>query len=190
MTVDEHLLPSTGEEPVSGIFDLRDNPTLEGRGFDDAWTDITNRGEDGSTSAAFTRPDGIKVTLTGDKTINSWQVCTGNEIGEKARQAGVAVEPMTAYADAFRTGKDLVCALSRMMTTPPWSPSTPNKSEKPSLTIIATWTPVLHHVVLMWHNSEGLFFYCSKGVHHGHARHVSARIVVRKPPTTAKAPNA
>ena len=56
----------------------------------------------------FTRPDGIKVTLTGDKTINSWQVCTGNEIGEKARQAGVAVEPMTAYADAFRTGKDLV----------------------------------------------------------------------------------
>ena len=54
------------------------------------------------------RPDGIKVTLTGDKTINSWQVCTGNEIGEKARQAGVAVEPMTAYADAFRTRKDLV----------------------------------------------------------------------------------
>ncbi len=85
MTVDEHLLP-TGEEPVSGIFDLRDNPTLEGRGFDDAWTNITNRGEDGSTSAAFTRPDGIKVTLTGDKTINSWQVCTGNEIGEKARR--------------------------------------------------------------------------------------------------------
>ena len=71
-------------------------------------TDITNRGEDGSTSAVFTRPDGIKVTLTGDKTINSWQVCTGNEIGEKARQAGVAVEPMTAYADAVRTGKDLV----------------------------------------------------------------------------------
>ena len=68
VTVDEHLLP-TGEEPVSGIFE---------------------------------------VTLTGDKTINSWQVCTGNEIGEKARQAGVAVEPMTAYADAFRTGKDLV----------------------------------------------------------------------------------
>lgn len=55
VTVDEHLLP-TGEEPVSGIFDLRDNPTLEGRGFDDAWTDITNRGEDGSTSAVFTPP--------------------------------------------------------------------------------------------------------------------------------------
>ena len=107
MTVDEHLLP-TGEEPVSGIFDLRSNPTLEGRGFDDAWTDITNRSADGSTSAVFTRPDGIKVTLTGDKTINSWQVCTGNEISEKVRQPGVAVEPMTAYADAFRTDKDLV----------------------------------------------------------------------------------
>lgn len=63
VTVDEHLLP-TGEEPVSGIFDLRGNPTLEGRGFDDAWTDITNRSADGSTSAVFTRPDGIKVTLT------------------------------------------------------------------------------------------------------------------------------
>jgi len=26
------------------------------------------------------------------------------------------------------------------------------------------------NVALMWHNSEGLIFYCSKGVHHGHAR--------------------
>ncbi|MBT1181120.1 aldose 1-epimerase family protein [Bifidobacterium sp. CP2] len=107
VTVDEHLLP-TGEEPVAGIYDLRDDPTLEGRGFDDAWTDIVDRDADGGTSAVFTRPDGIKVTLTGDGTINSWQVCTGNEIGEKVRQPGVAVEPMTAYADAFRSGKDLV----------------------------------------------------------------------------------
>ena len=79
------------------------SPDIAGYPFD-----ITNRSADGSTSAVFTRPDGIKVTLTGDKTINSWQVCTGNEIGEKVRQPGVAIEPMTAYADAFRTGKDLV----------------------------------------------------------------------------------
>ena len=34
-------------------------------------------------------------------------MCTGNEIGEKARQAGVAVEPMTAPANAFRSGDHL-----------------------------------------------------------------------------------
>lgn len=107
VTVDEHLLP-TGEEPVSGIYDLRKGPSLAGRGFDDAWTDITNRGADGETSAIFTRPDGLQIVITGDSTINAWQVCTGNEIDAAVRQPGVAVEPMTAYADAFRTGKDLV----------------------------------------------------------------------------------
>ena len=106
VTVNEALIP-TGTEPVAGIYDLNDDPTLEGRSFDDAWVDV-DRADDGTTTTTFTRPDGIAVTITGDKTINSWQVCTGNEIGEPVRQPGVAVEPMTAYADAFRTGKDLV----------------------------------------------------------------------------------
>lgn len=36
VTVNEALIP-TGTEPVAGIYDLNDGPTLEGRAFDDAW---------------------------------------------------------------------------------------------------------------------------------------------------------
>lgn len=107
VTVDERLLP-TGEEPVEGTrFDLHGNPKLKNLPFDDAWTDV-ERDSQGKTKAVFTRPDGIAVTLTGDNTINAWQVCTGTGFPEATHQAGVAVEPMTAYADAFRSGKDLV----------------------------------------------------------------------------------
>ena len=107
VTVDDCLLP-TGTEPVAGtMYDLNDGPTLAGRPFDDAWTGL-ERAADGTTSAVFTRPDGVKVTLIGDHTITSWQVCTGTGFPEETHQPGVAVEPMTAYADAFRTGRDLV----------------------------------------------------------------------------------
>ena len=107
VTVDEHLLP-TGEESVEGTsYDLRHSTLLKDHPFDDAWTDV-ERADDGSTSAVFTRPDGVQVTLTGDKTINAWQACTGTGFSEATHQPGVAVEPMTGYADAFRTGKYLV----------------------------------------------------------------------------------
>ncbi|MCI1832542.1 MAG: aldose 1-epimerase family protein [Bifidobacterium sp.] len=107
VTVDARLLP-TGEEPVDGTpFDLRSNPALLNHVFDDAWTGV-ERDAHGGTSAVFTRPDGLKVTLTGDETINAWQICTGTGFPEGIHQAGVAVEPMTAYADAFRSGKNLV----------------------------------------------------------------------------------
>lgn len=56
----------------------------------------------------FTRPDGIKVTLTGDKTINSWQVCTGNEIGREGSSGRRGRRTDDRLRDAFRTGKDLV----------------------------------------------------------------------------------
>ena len=59
MTVNEALIP-TGTEPVTGIYDLNDGPTLEGRAFDDAWVDV-ERAADGTTTTTFTRPDGIEV---------------------------------------------------------------------------------------------------------------------------------
>ena len=44
-TVNEALIP-TGTKPVTGIYDLNDGPTLEGRAFDDAWVDV-ERAADG-----------------------------------------------------------------------------------------------------------------------------------------------
>lgn len=107
VTVDPDRLLPTGQEDISGIYDLTQGPRLQGRSFDDAWTD-PDRDGDGTSTAVFTRPDGIQVSLWGDETINSWQVCTGTGFDASFRPAGVAVEPMTAYANAFRTGKDLV----------------------------------------------------------------------------------
>lgn len=64
--------------------------------------------EDGTVTAVFTRPDGKKVRVGGDETVTSFQVCTGTGFPAIKHPAGVAVEPQTAYANAFNTGKDLI----------------------------------------------------------------------------------
>ncbi|BDR53220.1 aldose 1-epimerase [Bombiscardovia nodaiensis] len=104
--VNDRLIP-TGEEAAQDGNDLSQGISLKGCAFDDAWCDPI-RDAQGRSTAVFTRPDGIRVELWGDETINAWQVCTGTGFDASFRPAGVAVEPMTAYANAFRTGKDLV----------------------------------------------------------------------------------
>ncbi len=107
VTVNDRLLP-TGVEPVDGTkFDLHENPSFENRPFDDAWTDLQHEA-DGTVTALFTRPDGVRVALSGDETITSFQVCTGTGFPEQKKPAGIAVEPQTAYANAFNTGNDLI----------------------------------------------------------------------------------
>ena len=107
LTVDAGMIP-TGAEPVAGtMYDLNDGPSLAGRPFDDAWTDL-ERDADGTTTVVFTRPDGIVVRLTGDRTINAWQCYTATGAPAAQHPNGVAVEPMTAPANAFRSGDHLV----------------------------------------------------------------------------------
>lgn len=105
VTVDDRLLP-TGTEPVEGTrFDLRRGRRLT-EAFDDAWTDVRHDAE-GRTRAVLDRPDGMRVTIGGDASVTSFQVCTGTGFPAETRPAGVAVEPQTAYANAFNTGRDL-----------------------------------------------------------------------------------
>ncbi|MBT1175714.1 aldose 1-epimerase family protein [Bifidobacterium sp. LC6] len=107
VTVDDNLIP-TGTEPVEGTkYDLNDNPLLVNQPFDDAWTDL-KRDADGSVTATFTRPDGLVIKVGGDETVTSFQVCTGTGFPAFQHPAGTAVEPQTAYANAFNTGKDLI----------------------------------------------------------------------------------
>ncbi|MBW3087298.1 aldose 1-epimerase family protein [Bifidobacterium sp. 82T24] len=107
VTVDENLIP-TGTEAVDGTkYDLRDNPLLVNQPFDDAWTDL-HRDADGGVHATFTRPDGLQIKVGGDETVTSFQVCTGTKFPAFKHPAGTAVEPQTAYANAFNTGKDLI----------------------------------------------------------------------------------
>ena len=105
VTVDERLLP-TGTQAVSGDFDLREGLPLARVALDDAWVEAAPD-EDGLTWATLTGADGRTVAVWADATLPAWQVCTGDGIPGIERR-GVAVEPMSCVADAFRTGDLLV----------------------------------------------------------------------------------
>ncbi|MET0789105.1 MAG: aldose 1-epimerase family protein [Cellulomonas sp.] len=105
VTIDERLLP-TGSERVADGYDLREPRRLEGLDLDDAWIDVI-RDADGLSWIRLGRPDGRTVALWADGATQAWQVCTGDTVAHIARR-GVAAEPMTCIADAFRTGSDLV----------------------------------------------------------------------------------
>lgn len=107
VTIDERLLP-TGTEPVSGDLDLREERSLQGIDLDDAFVDVL-RDEDGLSWIRLGAPDGRTAAVWMDESMDCWQICTGDHIDpERMRRAGVAAEPMSCIADAFRTGDRLV----------------------------------------------------------------------------------
>jgi len=107
VTVDDRLLP-TGTTPVTGDMDYREARTLEGSDLDDAFVNPI-RDADGRSWARLKRADGSTVAIWMDRAAKAWQVCTGNHVSpESAQRTGVAIEPMSCIADAFRTGDDLV----------------------------------------------------------------------------------
>lgn len=107
VTTDARLLP-TGTEPASGAFDLRETRTLAGVDLDDAYLDVL-RDADGLSWARLGAPDGRTAAVWMDGSMDTWQVCTGDHLDNPAlRRTGVAAEPMSCIADAFRTGERLV----------------------------------------------------------------------------------
>ncbi|MFV0634197.1 aldose 1-epimerase family protein [Demequina sp.] len=105
VTVDERLLP-TGAVPVDGDFDLLASRSLKAVAFDDAWVGV-KPDADGRSWARLGWADGRTVEIWADSEAKAWQICTGDQVAGVTR-AGVAIEPMTCIADAFRTGKDLI----------------------------------------------------------------------------------
>lgn len=105
VTVDTRLLP-TGTEALTGRYDLRVATSLRGIALDDAWVQPV-RDEDGLTWVRFGGTDGRTVAMWADAGFQAWQVCTGDFVAAIKRR-GVAVEPMTCIADAFRTGENLI----------------------------------------------------------------------------------
>jgi aldose 1-epimerase len=111
--VDDRLNP-LGETPVDGTrFDLRAGVTIGELDLDDGFGGVGIKGEH-----TLTAPDGRRVTLWGDENMRYVQVFTprifpvsaagvepmgGQEIAGQA----IAIEPMTAPADAFNSGAGL-----------------------------------------------------------------------------------
>ena len=108
VTVDDRLLP-TGTEPVDGTtFDLREPRSLAGLDLDHAYLDVL-RDADGLSWIRVEAPDGRTAAVWMDESMDCWQICTGDHISPPHMvRAGVAAEPMSCIADAFRTGDRLV----------------------------------------------------------------------------------
>jgi aldose 1-epimerase len=100
----DRLLPIGREEVDGTAYDFRVTRPLRGTVLNHAFTELA-RDEDGRAV----------VVLQGDHTVTLWvdehhgwlQVYTGDDSAEATRRS-VAVEPMTAPPNAFRSGEDLV----------------------------------------------------------------------------------
>jgi aldose 1-epimerase len=94
--------------PVAGTpFDLRAPTLLGNRRLDHTWTAL-RRDADGRARVRVGHPDGGSVVLWLDGAYGYLQVFTGDTVPEpERRRRGLAVEPMTAAPDAFRTGDGL-----------------------------------------------------------------------------------
>jgi aldose 1-epimerase len=104
--VDERSIP-TGNEPVAGTaYDLRSAPLLGELALDTAYTDLEPEG-DGRIRAVLGGPDGTATELWTEAPARWLQVFTGDALAPARRRRGVAVEPMTAPANALATGEGL-----------------------------------------------------------------------------------
>jgi aldose 1-epimerase len=105
--VDERKLP-VGREPVEGTaYDFRVARPIRDVELDHAFTDL-ERDPDGTATVVLRDPGtGHGVTLWADGAHRWLQVYSADDVPATARRS-LAVEPMTAQADAFRSGEDLV----------------------------------------------------------------------------------
>jgi aldose 1-epimerase len=118
--VNERSLPisddkSVAEKSVQGTkFDLLQETQIGENSYDHAWTDVVLSNEvvpEFGTQAsivALTGADGHKTTILADANFTSWQICTRDDTDGVNTYETVAIEPMTAYANAFKTGDYLI----------------------------------------------------------------------------------
>jgi aldose 1-epimerase len=104
---DDRLLP-TGVAPVPDHFDFRSPRALGSTDLDDAFLE-PGRDDDGLAWLRLRGSDGRTAAVWMDDTLTCWQMCTGDHVSHPAaRRTGLAAEPMTCIADAFRTGDLLI----------------------------------------------------------------------------------
>lgn len=104
--VDERLNP-TGQSPVEGTeWDLRRGRRIGDLELDDAWADVTV--VDGESVHGLSASDGRRVLLWADASHNYIQVFITRIFpeGDDVKTA-IAVEPMTAPAEALNSGQGL-----------------------------------------------------------------------------------
>jgi aldose 1-epimerase len=104
--VDDRLNP-IGVAPVLGTdWDLREGKVVSTLALDDAFSGLTMT--DGGSTHWLTAPDGRTVSLWADEQFGYVQVFITREFPRRGEMiTAVAIEPMTAPADAFNSGEGL-----------------------------------------------------------------------------------
>jgi len=106
LLTDERKLPTGRESVIGGEYDFRRPRRIGDTVLDHAFTDL-ERAPDGRVEVRLRDTEtGATVLLWLDGSHRWVQVYTGDDLPEPRRS--VAVEPMTAPPNAFRTGEDLV----------------------------------------------------------------------------------
>lgn len=100
-TTDERMLP-TGTRPAEHA--LREGVRLGEVTLDTGFADLS-RDADGLVRHSLTAPDGRRLTLWQDEGFDYVQVYTTH--GYPGQALAVAIEPMTAPADALNSGRGL-----------------------------------------------------------------------------------
>ncbi len=104
---DERLLPVATEAVEGSIYDFRLSRPMRDTALNHAFTDL-ERDADGRATVTLRDPaSGAGVALWVDEKHPWLMLYTADDVSATARRS-LAVEPMTANADAFRNGEDLV----------------------------------------------------------------------------------
>ncbi len=106
IATDDRLLP-TGATDIPAELDFRSSRQLGSTVIDDAFVGATYDSS-GRSWLRLRGADGATAAMWMDKSMSCWQMCTGDDVAPGHRRRGLAAEPMSCVADAFRTGDDLV----------------------------------------------------------------------------------
>ncbi|MCW2924163.1 MAG: aldose epimerase [Thermoleophilia bacterium] len=106
LPADERGIPTQAESVDGSQFDLREPRAIGDLQLDTAYTDL-ERDAEGRAAATLLGPDASGTQLWVDESYSWLQLFTGDTLAPERRRRGLAAEPMTAPANAFRSGTDV-----------------------------------------------------------------------------------
>ncbi|WP_323794500.1 aldose 1-epimerase family protein [Nocardioides sp.] len=104
---DDRLLPVSSEGVAGTPYDFRERRTIGDLALNDAFTDLVHDEHGVATTSLRDPATGHEVELWVDAQHRWLQLYSADDVPATARRS-LAVEPMTANADAFRSGQDLI----------------------------------------------------------------------------------
>ncbi len=105
LAVDDRLIPTGQDVAVAGTtMDFREAALVDAVVFDVTFADL-RRDEDGLFRCRVVDANGGEVVYWQDESFPYFQVFSGDTLRESRRRTSIALEPMTAPADALRSGR-------------------------------------------------------------------------------------